>query len=47
MIGSQATGEPHHLNVAPSLALKSATGLEPIEVAVDVQLQQGAWMIAY
>src|SRR5262249_18747921 len=45
VIGNQPTREPHHLNVAPGLALKPTARLNPIEVAVDVQLQQNRWMV--
>src|SRR5262245_53006605 len=45
VIGNQPAGEPHHLNVAPSLAFKSAARLDSIEVAVDVELQEYRWMI--
>jgi len=35
-IWHQSTGEPHHLDITLGLSLQSATGLYPIEVAVDI-----------
>ena len=40
MIGYKPARQPHHLNVAPSLMLKPPARLNPIEIAVDVKLQQ-------
>src|ERR1700724_3290637 len=40
VIGNQPTREPHHLNVTSGLALKPPARLNPVEVAVDVELQQ-------
>src|SRR5450756_2508887 len=37
--------QPHHLNVAPSFTLQSPARLDPVEIAVDVELQQHRWMI--
>src|SRR5215470_13639175 len=45
VIGSQPTREPHDFNVAAGLALKAPARLNPIEVAVDVELQQYRWMV--
>ena len=45
VIGNQPTGEPHHLNVAPGLALKPAARLNPVEIAVNVELQQHRRMV--
>src|SRR5204862_948391 len=45
VIGNQPTCQPHHLNVAASLALKPAARLNPTEVAVDVELKQHRRMI--
>ena len=45
VIGSKPARQPHHLNVAPSLTLKPAARLNPIEIAVDVELQQDRRMI--
>src|SRR5262249_16300332 len=47
VIGNQSTRQPHHLNVARSLALKPAARKHPIEVTVDVQLQQARWMVRW
>ena len=45
MLEPNAPSGPHHLDVAPSLTLKPAAGLNPIEIAVNVELQQNRWMI--
>src|SRR5262249_16937339 len=45
VIGNQSTGEPHHLNVAPTLTLEPTARLNSIEIAVDVQLQQDRGMV--
>ncbi|MOA00449.1 hypothetical protein D3C78_1198110 [compost metagenome] len=42
----QAPGQPHQLDVALRFALEASTGLDPIEVAVDVNLQQDAGMVS-
>src|SRR5260370_38376207 len=42
----QATGQPHHLDVTLRLALQSAAGLDLVQIAVDVDLQKNAWVIA-
>ena len=36
----QAPGQPHQLNVALGLAFQTPTGLQPVEIPVDVDLQQ-------
>src|SRR5262249_49323255 len=43
---TREVGQPHHLNVAPSLALKPAARLNPIEIAVDLQhaVSGSVWM---
>ncbi len=46
MIGNEAARQPHHLDVAPSLALEPSTRLNLVEVAVDIELQQNRRMIA-
>jgi len=38
-VGRQAAGEPHQFDVALSLALQAAAGLDPVEIAVDVELR--------
>src|SRR6266702_6189763 len=45
VIGNKAAREPHHLNVAPGLMLEPAARLNPIEVAVDVELRQERRMV--
>src|SRR5215469_7406576 len=45
VIRHKAPGQPHHLNVAPSLPFKPPARLHPIEIAVDVELQQHRGMI--
>ncbi|MCY1220964.1 hypothetical protein D9M72_330020 [compost metagenome] len=42
----QTSGQPHQFDVALSLTLKPATGLDAIEVAVDIDLQQNAGMVS-
>jgi hypothetical protein len=41
----QATGQPHHLDVALGLPLQASAGLNPIKIAVDVNLQQRRRMV--
>src|SRR6202035_749908 len=36
----KSTGQPHHLNVAPSLVLKPPARLYPVEISVNGELQQ-------
>src|SRR6266508_3899751 len=45
VVRNKATRQPHHLDVASSLALEPPAGLNPIEVAVDIELQQDRWMV--
>src|SRR5688572_26810005 len=45
VIGYKAAREPHHLDVASGLALDVAARLDPIEIAIDVELQQHRRMI--
>jgi hypothetical protein len=45
VIRNKAAREPHHLNIAPGLALQPAARLNPIEIAVDIELQQYRRMI--
>src|SRR5262249_19755509 len=45
VIRNQATGEPHDLNVAASLTLKSPARLNAVEVTVDVELEQHRRMV--
>src|SRR5262249_18636946 len=45
VVGTEPAEQPHDLNVASRLTLKSAARLHAIEVAIDVKLQQHRWMI--
>src|SRR5258705_6723920 len=45
MVGDEAAKQPHHLEVTASLALKPPARLHPIEVAVNVKLQENRGMI--
>src|SRR4030095_11151852 len=40
VIGNEAARQPHHFNVAPGLTLEPAARLNPVEIAVYVELQQ-------
>ena len=40
VIGNKTAREPHHLNVAAGLTLKPAARLNPIEIAVYIELEQ-------
>jgi hypothetical protein len=40
VIRSQPAQKPHQFHVAQSLALKPTTRLHPVEIAVDIELQQ-------
>ena len=45
VIGNKPASEPHHFDIAARLTLKPAARLNPIEIAVDVELQQYRRMI--
>ena len=45
VVRSEPAGQPHDLDIAPSLSLKPPARLNPIEIAVDVELQQDRRMI--
>src|SRR5262249_14580711 len=45
VIRDKSTGEPHDLNVAPALALEPAARLNPIEITIDVELEQRRRMV--
>ena len=47
VVGRQAARQPHHLNVASGLALEPTARLNPVEIAVDVKLQQNRRMIRW
>lgn len=46
-IRAKPTGEPDQFEIAFRLALKSPARLDPIEVAVDVDLQQYGRMVSW
>ena len=41
----QPLGQPHELDIALGFALQAPAGLDAIEVAVDVDLQQHRWVV--
>ncbi len=45
VIRDEPAGQPHYLDIAPGLTLKPAARLNPLEIAVDVELQQDRRMI--
>ena len=45
VIGHQPARKPHHLDVVPSLTLKPPARLNPVEIAVNIELQQHRRMI--
>ncbi len=45
VVRRQAAGQPHHLHVALGLPLKPPARPNPVEVAVDIELQQNRGMI--
>ncbi|CAI8774290.1 hypothetical protein EMIT0P258_190045 [Pseudomonas sp. IT-P258] len=44
-VRSQTARQPHQLDVALGLTFKPATGLNPIKIDVDIDLQQDRWMV--
>lgn len=44
-VGHQATRQPHEFNVALCFAFKTPAGLNPIQIAVDVYLQEHGWVV--
>ena len=46
MIRHQVPEQPHHLDIAPSVPLQPVAGRDPVEVAIDEQLQQNGGMVA-
>lgn len=46
VVGRQAAGQPHKLDIPPRFAFQAAAGWDPVQVAVDKELQQHGWMIA-
>jgi hypothetical protein len=45
VIGNEAARQPHNFHVAPSLALEPSTRLNPVEIAVNVELQENRRVI--
>src|SRR6202158_3600404 len=45
VVRSEPAGQPHDLDIAPSLSLKPPARLNPIEITVNVELQQDRGMI--
>ena len=45
-VGLEVAKQPDHLNVPPRLCLQAPAGADPIEVAVDVELEQISGRIA-
>jgi hypothetical protein len=45
VVGNQSTSEPHHLNIAACLTLKPPARLNPIEITVNVELEQHRRMV--
>src|SRR5262249_22186285 len=41
VVRRQSTEQPHHFDVAPRFAFQPAARLHPVEVAIDVELQEG------
>src|SRR3982074_100650 len=46
-IRHQAAGEPNQLDVALAFPLQAPARLHPIEVSIDVNLQQRRWMVGW
>ncbi len=47
MVGDKPAEEPHELDVAPGLALQPSARLHPVQVAVDVELEQNSRVIGW
>jgi hypothetical protein len=45
VVGDEATKEPHHFRIATGLAFKPPARLHPVEIAVDVELQESRGMV--
>jgi hypothetical protein len=45
VIGSEPTQQPHHLDIAPSFSFEPPARLHPVQVAVDVKLQEHRGMV--
>ena len=46
-IRHQAAGQPNQLDVALAFPLQAPARLHPIEVSIDVNLQQRRWMVGW
>lgn len=47
VVGHQASGQPHQFDVASRLPLQPAAGRDPVEIAVDEQLEQDRGVIPW
>ena len=45
-VGSQATQQPHHFQIARGLRLEPPAGAHPIDVSINVELQQIGRIVA-
>src|SRR5262245_42314771 len=45
VVGNKPPGQPHDLDIAPGLALELAARLEPVQIAVNVELQEDRGMV--
>jgi hypothetical protein len=45
VIRGETPRQPHHLDIAPGLALQPPARLNPVEIAINVELQQAGRMI--
>ena len=45
VIGDQPARQPHHFNIVPGFTLKPSARLNPVEIAVNIELQQDRRMI--
>jgi len=45
VIGNKPSGQPHHLHIASGFALEPAARLDPVQIAVDIELQEDRGMI--
>ena len=44
-VGHQPPGQPHQLDIALGFAFQASAGLHPIEVSVDIDLEQHRGMV--
>ena len=45
MVGDEPAKQPHQLDIAAGLVLEPPSRLHPVEIAVDIELQQSRRMI--